>query len=128
VLTEAVKPSPPSHRTTEAATMVVKVGGWWLAVGCWLIIVGSGERAVLMEWQMLRVAWFIAISVLVSVLFTSSSPPISPLRELAISSTQFLDNFSLKWRYIYGLCGTRTDFFIEGLNDVGMVVVTCRLC
>ena len=26
------------------------------------------------------------------------------------------------------LCGTRTDFFIEGLNDVGMVVVTCRLC
>jgi hypothetical protein len=24
--------------------------------------------------------------------------------------------------------GTHTDFFIEGLNDVGMVVVTCRLC
>ena len=75
VLTEAVKPSPPSLTQNDGSGHHGCEGwGWWLAVGCWLIIVGSGERAVLMEWQMLRVAWFIAISVLVSVLFTSSSP------------------------------------------------------
>ena len=39
MLTEAVNPSPPSHRPTEAATMVAKVslGGWWLAVGYLLL-------------------------------------------------------------------------------------------